>query len=552
MRRSQFLPSLATILSLTLHGVVAATPNQPPKACFSVAPSQGTVATLFSMNAACSADDKTPASKLQVRWDWQDDGVWDTIYTTTKTATHQYPSEGSVTIRVQVKDQQGLTGTFTSGATIQPTLTQVLVGAPPELPGATEPDVDVDPGNPARVVVSAIITNLDVGASVPYPAFFSTDGGGTFTRSAGPSPALAGDPAIEFDTQGALFLSTMDNYRPVSDGTPFGVKVARSTDGGATFPTYTYAMETSTVFTFPDGTTHSICDQIDSEFDFPRLVIDKSPASPHRDNLYMTANARWFDLDGDGTCESSPQLIVRSTDGGATWRSAQAFPPPSWPHLAIGVAADGAIFDASLTLEATPCTTGSGIALRKSTDGGATFLPATCAFLSDLSFIPWATSTAADAGDPGRVYIAFRATVSALGGSSHLYVIRTTDGGTTWSAPVRVDDVLPDDNVDHLVFSISVSANGRLDLIWFDYRNSAPKRWTQLRQPGDVYYSYSRDGGITWSANLRLSQSTAPLYGPGNDYLTVVSSGNKAQAVYAQDQDGNGPYEARLTTITFH
>ena len=554
MRRVQVLAAIAAILSLTLHGDASAAPNQPPAACFSVAPPQGTVATTFTVNADCSTDDKTPASKLQVRWDWQDDGVWDTAYTTLKTATHQYAAEGEVAIRVEVRDQPGLTGTTTRGVAIQPTLTQVLAGAPPELPGATEPDVDVDPGNPAKVVAAAVTHFFDIGGSVPYPVFFSTDGGATFTRSAGPSPSHSGDPAIEFDTQGAVFLSTMDNYRPVSDGTPFGVKVARSIDGGATFPTFTHAMDSATVFTFPDGTTHSVCDQIDSQFDFPRLAIDKGPTSPHRDNIYVTASASLFDLDGDGTCEpGGAQVIVRSTDGGATWGSARAFPPFTQPHLAIGIAADGTILNASQTFDSTSCSSGSGIALRKSTDGGVTFLPDVCAFMADSSLLPLVTTTAADPGNPARAYIAFRAAVPALGGSSHLYVIRTADGGTTWSAPVRVDDVLPDDNVDHIQFSLSVSANGRLDLIWFDYRNSTPKRWIQGRQPGDVYYSYSRDGGVTWSVNLRLSQSTAPLYYfQGNDYLTVVSSGNRAHAIYSQDQDGNGPYEARLTTITFH
>ena len=72
-------------------------------------------------------------------------------------------------------------------------------------------------------------------------------------------------------------------------------------------------------------------------------------------------------------------------------------------------------------------------------------------------------------------------------------------------------------------------------------------------QPGDVYYAYSTDAGATWSPNIRLSASTSPLlYGAFNDFLTVVSSGNRARAVYAQDQNGNGLYETWLTTITFH
>ncbi len=73
------------------------------------------------------------------------------------------------------------------------------------------------------------------------------------------------------------------------------------------------------------------------------------------------------------------------------------------------------------------------------------------------------------------------------------------------------------------------------------------------RQPGDVYYSYSVNDGTSWSSNVRLSTSTSPLLASGfNDFLTIISSGSKAHAVYSQDTDGNGIYEALLTTIAFH
>ncbi|MCI0410437.1 MAG: hypothetical protein L0191_18065, partial [Acidobacteria bacterium] len=67
------------------------------------------------------------------------------------------------------------------------------------------------------------------------------------------------------------------------------------------------------------------------------------------------------------------------------------------------------------------------------------------------------------------------------------------------------------------------------------------------------YYSFSVDGGLTWAPNLRISAATAPLlFGAGNDALTIVSSGDKAHAVYAQDQNGNVLYETYLTTVAFH
>jgi len=88
--------------------------------------------------------------------------------------------------------------------------------------------------------------------------------------------------------------------------------------------------------------------------------------------------------------------------------------------------------------------------------------------------------------------------------------------------------------------------------VWADYRNSKPRRFRESRQSGDVYYSYSLDGGTSWAPNIRLTSSAAPLlYGGGNDSLTIVSSGRRAYAVFAQDRDGNLLYETYLAAISF-
>ena len=393
--------------------------------------------------------------------------------------------------------------------------------------------------------------SLGEGVPVPFPAFYSTDGGQNWARSTGSLSSHALDTAVEFDGSGRAIFSAIDLGR--RDGTPAGIVVGISTDGGQTFAAMSHAMDTSTAFAFPDGSTRTLCARQSSFFDFPKLAADRSAVSPYRNNLYLIAQALSFDLDGDGSCETSPHVFIRSRDGGATWESGQVIPGMRQPTGSIGIGPDGAIYISDPTVNTPFCSTGSGIALRKSLDGGASFLPVTCALLSDTAFQPGLTWTAADASDPGKLYIAFSATVGVLGPSDHIYVIRSVDAGATWAPPVRVDDLLADDRVDHLRPSLAASGNGRVDVAWMDYRNSTPKQWARDRQPGDVYYSYSLDAGRTWAPNLRLSSSTSPLLsGAGNDYLTVVSSANTAHAIYAQDQNGNVLYEARLTTLIFH
>ena len=94
------------------------TSNTPPTACFTVSPPSGYLDTIFSFDASCSSDAQDPASALQVRWDWKNDGVYDTSYTTTKTATHQYTSAGTKTIKLQVRDTGGLTNTTTKSVIV--------------------------------------------------------------------------------------------------------------------------------------------------------------------------------------------------------------------------------------------------------------------------------------------------------------------------------------------------------------------------------------------------------------------------------------------------
>ncbi|MBN1187649.1 MAG: hypothetical protein JXB49_35570 [Bacteroidales bacterium] len=84
--------------------------NTAPKASFTVSPSSGTTDTKFSFDASNSSDSEDPTSALQVRWDWENDGIWDTDYTTAKTESHQFLVDGAFTVKLEVKDTGGLTG----------------------------------------------------------------------------------------------------------------------------------------------------------------------------------------------------------------------------------------------------------------------------------------------------------------------------------------------------------------------------------------------------------------------------------------------------------
>ena len=75
-------------------------------ASFAVSPLSGKPGTVFSVDASGSFSGS--GTILTFRWDWEDDGVWDTDFSTEKLATHSYDSLGYKTIRLEVKDERGI------------------------------------------------------------------------------------------------------------------------------------------------------------------------------------------------------------------------------------------------------------------------------------------------------------------------------------------------------------------------------------------------------------------------------------------------------------
>jgi parallel beta-helix repeat protein len=78
--------------------------NDPPVASFTAVVSG---ALQVSVDAGGCFDTETPVELLEVRWDFQNDGVWDTDWSTTKLAQHPYPADGTYTIKMAVRDEAG-------------------------------------------------------------------------------------------------------------------------------------------------------------------------------------------------------------------------------------------------------------------------------------------------------------------------------------------------------------------------------------------------------------------------------------------------------------
>ncbi|OYT14542.1 MAG: hypothetical protein B7C24_17780 [Bacteroidetes bacterium 4572_77] len=87
--------------------------NTPPSAIFTVSPFSGSTSTVFGFDASNSTDDEDPTSQLQVRWDFDGNGSWDTNWDSDKTEDYQYSNEGDYTAKMEVKDSEGLSDQYT-------------------------------------------------------------------------------------------------------------------------------------------------------------------------------------------------------------------------------------------------------------------------------------------------------------------------------------------------------------------------------------------------------------------------------------------------------
>ncbi|MEA1875917.1 MAG: PKD domain-containing protein, partial [Bacteroidota bacterium] len=67
--------------------------------------------TKFEFDASGSTDPEDSIDVLEVRWDWENDNVYDTDFSADKKSFKQFTEPGTYMVKVQVRDSGGLTDT---------------------------------------------------------------------------------------------------------------------------------------------------------------------------------------------------------------------------------------------------------------------------------------------------------------------------------------------------------------------------------------------------------------------------------------------------------
>jgi uncharacterized repeat protein (TIGR01451 family) len=136
-------------------------------------------------------------------------------------------------------------------------------------------------------------------------------------------------------------------------------------------------------------------------------------------------------------------------------------------------------------------------------------------------------------GTNNNIYMLASVRPNGASNGTDVMFVRSTDGGLSFSAPRRINDDPLNENKWHWFGTLAVAPNGRIDSVWLDTRNAANNTDSQL------FYSYSTDGGVTWSANVAVSNPFNPFDGYPNenrkigDYITIVSDETGGNVAYS-------------------
>lgn len=318
--------------------------------------------------------------------------------------------------------------------------------------------------------------------------------GGTEYRNAEVEPHAAVNPV---NSANIVAVWQQDRW---SSGLANGLATATTLDGGATWS------RTKAPFTRCAGGNAG------NGGDYERATDPWVTFAPNGNAFQMALATQGASL-APGSV--SAMLVSRSTDSGQTWS-----------NPATLIRDDSLFFNDKNTITADPtdanyvyavwdrlAASGGGPAVfARTTDAGNTWEAARSIFdpgpqsqtIGNLiAVLPNGTLvnlfTQLDEGASGQV-------------SATLNVLRSNDKGGSWSAPIRIADLLSigarDPETGTLIrdgaglAQIAVAPNGHLFVIWQDARFSGGAR-------DGIALSRSIDGGLTWSAPLQINSEPA-------------------------------------------
>ncbi|HEY3249567.1 MAG TPA: T9SS type A sorting domain-containing protein [Ignavibacteria bacterium] len=395
--------------------------------------------------------------------------------------------------------------------------------------------------SPNEVSISINPKNINqlVGGANLESYYYSTNGGTNWTRGTmtNSSWGVWGDPCIIADTNNNFYYFHLSN-------TPGQwidrIVCQKSTNGGMTWSnpgSYTYV-------NWPR--------QQDKEW----AIVDWSRGS--RGNwIYCT----WTQFDDYGstlTTDSSNIFFARSTDAGITWTGVTRINKLGGNCIDEDYTVEGAVPAVGPAGQVYVAWAGPQgvnsfkIFFDKSTDGGNTWLANDIIAANNPG--GWDLGSGSPSGlgvygiyrangmpitccdlsnGPYRGYIYINYLDSAGNHDRDVKIVKSTDGGNTWSAPIRVNNDPPGKEQFFTWMTIDM-ATGYLYVVFYDRRNYADNQT-------DVFMAVSTNGGTTWT-NERISASVfTPVYSQFfGDYICITAHNGRVRPIWMRRDSGGG------------
>jgi hypothetical protein len=389
------------------------------------------------------------------------------------------------------------------------------VDASHECGSQSETSIAINPANTENVIAGA---NEIQG--LPMRAYYSTDGGQTFTGVSLPLPPartkngfdFGSDPGVAFDSNGNAYYSYIVVFFSKGgaiNGTEMAV--AHSSDGGATW--------TATYFNPQTG---------DGQFnDKPMITVDTGSA--HHNRIYVA----WDNATGYSSSAKNGNnvLLSYSDDGGVTFSTPVSVSGPFTGRTG-GIGADPYV-TANGTLHVAWQDYAHGtIDDVASTDGGQTFSQRhVIAAVNGFAF-----NVAAQASRGALVYPScgsygttlYCSYMNGSAAATNVYVAKSTDGGVNWTSTA-----VPAGGDQFNQWLAVDPSDGSVNVAYYD---------TGTHGATSTLYTLARstDGGSTYSATAVANKPTdesccSPSVDLGNqygDYEGIAAYGGVVRPVW--------------------
>ena len=372
--------------------------------------------------------------------------------------------------------------------------------------------------------------------------YVSTDGGnnwfGSDTCEAAPINDHGGDPGPGVGPDGRLYMS----YLP---GSYNSIKAAYSTNFGTTWSTGAVLQSGS--------------------MDKNHTAVDNVPGSPYLGRAYVT----WSDF-----TQSLPAISVSYTsDGGVNWSTYQHINTSASNHYSQGcngaVGPGGVAYVAWQNPDLSSSNTGDFMGFAKSTNGGDTwtynnnvydcngirgYLTFAGASSIRVNDFPWMAVDITGGSRNGWIYIVTaEENLSPAGSDPDIVLHVSTNGGTSWSSGIRVNQDAMNNGQYQYMPAVCVGDDGAVNVVYYDTRNAEFSGGDP--DSAQVYVSRSTDGGTTFEDILVSDHSFKPkpisglASGYQGDYIGIVESNGTVYPYWCDDV--TGLYQAWTTQVTF-